>query len=82
MADKRFWEMNKEEIDDWVEGRGLEAWKQKINADRSEAPELMRAWPNPWSKAHFDIKRQNIMRSLAPELAQKRKVEAESNGRA
>lgn len=82
MADKRFWEMNKEEIDDWVEKGGLEAWKEKINTDRTLAPEIMRDWPNPWSKAHFDIKRQNIMRNLAPGLAQKRKIEAESNGRA
>lgn len=82
MADKRFWDMSKTEIDDWVEKSGLEAWKEKINSDRGEAPAIMRDWPNPWTKSHWDIKRQNIMRNLAPELAQQRQVEAESNGRA
>jgi hypothetical protein len=82
MADKRFWEMSKDEIDDWVDSRGLEAWKEKINADRGEAPGIMRAWPNPWVKANWDVKRQNIMRNLAPDLAGLRQREAESNGRA
>jgi len=78
---KRFWEMSKAEIDEWVEARGLAAWKEKVNADRREAPAVMESWPNPWAQSHWDIKRQNIMRNLAPKLAEQRQLEAGSNGK-
>ena len=78
MADSKrpFWEMSKQQVDAYVEAHGLAAWRTKIAADRADAPRLLAKGTNPWLPEQLDAKRQNIISSLAPELAARLKAEA------
>lgn len=66
---KYFWQMSKEEIDDAVEAMGLTAWREKVNRDRARAPSALASAPNPWGQPAWDVRQQNIIASLAPDVA-------------
>ena len=74
--EKRFWSMSKEEIDAVVERHGLTAWKDKIARDRAAAPQELAQEPNPWAQSSWDVRRQNVVSSLAPQLADRWRSEA------
>jgi hypothetical protein len=72
----RFWDMSEQAVQRFIEERGLEAWKRKVAEDRQHTGELA-AWPNPWLPGRENVRRQNIVASLAPDLAARQQREAE-----
>jgi hypothetical protein len=67
---KRFWDMSEEEVDQAVARMGMEQWRDKVLQDRSHAAEELASGPNPWAEATFSERRQRIIQSLAPEVAE------------
>jgi hypothetical protein len=67
---KRFWDMSEEEVDQAVARMGMEQWRDKVQQDRNHAAEELASGPNPWAEATFSERRQRIIQSLAPEVAE------------
>jgi hypothetical protein len=76
---KRFWDMSEEEVDQAVEKMGMEKWREKIRQDRDHAVEELASGPNPWTQSTYSEKRQRIIESLAPNVAETMRSKAEAH---
>jgi hypothetical protein len=75
---KRFWDMTEKEVEAAGGNMGVDKWREKVREDRDHAAEELASGPNPWAASTFSEKRQVMIRSLAPEVAEtmQRKAEA------